>query len=129
MTIFPLERLVSNTGGVFLGTDRDQAAMNAANNTEDHPDLVARNPGWPSLKKFDNNSAVKSFSPFGSVSNPDYIWDQPTSDGQTAAFAIASQRFEVPSPNEISTFSVFLVAFTDNSMEAKIELFEEIGGT
>lgn len=42
MAISPFQRLVSNASDVFLGSDRDQAAMNAANNTGDHPDVVAR---------------------------------------------------------------------------------------
>jgi hypothetical protein len=131
MAISPFQRLVSNTGDVFLGSSRDQAAINAANNTGDHPDAVARRinpPTWPSVQKFDNDTTAQPFSPFGSVPNPEYIWDQPTSDGQTAAFAIASQPFTVPAGSPFS-FSVFLSAFADNAMEAKIELFEQIGGT
>lgn len=38
MSISPFQRLVSNIEDVFLGADRDQAAMNAANNTGNHPD-------------------------------------------------------------------------------------------
>jgi hypothetical protein len=131
MSISPFQRLVSNTDTVFLGTSRDQAAMNAANNTGDHPDAVARrinSPTWPSLQKFDNDTTAQPFSPFGSVPNPEYIWDQPTSDGQMVAFAISSEPFIV-SAGLTESFSVFLDAFADNAMEAKIELFEEIGGS
>jgi hypothetical protein len=131
MSISPFQRLVSNTEDVFLGADRNQAAINAANNTGDHPDAVARRitpPTWPSLQKFDNDTTAQPFSPFGSVPNPEYIWNQPTSDGQTVAFAIASEEFSVPA-GQTASFSVSLDAFADNAMEAKIELFEEIEGS
>jgi hypothetical protein len=131
MSISPFQRLVSNTEDVFLGADRNQAAINAANNTGDHPDAIARRitpPTWPSLQKFDNDTTAQSFSPFGSVPNPEYIWNQPTSDGQTVAFAIASEEFSVPA-GQTASFSVSLDAFADNAMEAKIELFEEIEGS
>lgn len=127
MAIQPLQRLRSNTTTVFIGTDRDQAAMNAANGIGNHPDPVSRNPVWPSLQKFDNDDSLKVSSPFGDVPNPDYIGNEPTSDGQTAAFAVASQGIPV-SGSEESSFSVFLAAFADNAMEAKIELFERIEG-
>lgn len=128
MSIFFSQRLRSNTTDVFLGTDRGQAAMNAANGTGTDPDAVPRNPRWPSLQKFDNDNSSEDFSPFGDVPNPLYIWDQPTSDGQTVAFAIASEQFTVPT-GVTASFSVFLNAFADNAMEAKTELFEQIGGT
>ncbi|ULM99889.1 hypothetical protein L8956_26590 (plasmid) [Peribacillus frigoritolerans] len=131
MTISPFQRLVSNTSDVFLGVGREQAAMNAANNTGNHPDLVdrfLRCPQWPSINKYDNDTTTQSFSPFGGDSNPDYIWDLPTSDGQTVAFAIASDQFTIPAGSTAS-FSVSLAAFADNAMEAKIELFERIGGS
>ena len=131
MAISPFQRLISNTDTVFLGSSRDEAAMNAANNTGDHPDAVARridSPTWPSLQKFDNDTSAQPFSPYGSVPNPEYIWDQPTSDGQMVAFAIASEQFTVAA-GLTASFSVSLEAFADDGMEAKIELFEEIGGT
>jgi hypothetical protein len=130
MTISPLQRLVSNTGGVFLGSSRDQAAMNAANNTGNHPDDVPRNPSpsWPSIKKYDNDTITQSSSPFGGDSNPDFIWNLPITDGQRVAFAIASDQFTIPAGSTAS-FSVFLTAFADNAMEAKIELYERIGGS
>jgi hypothetical protein len=131
MSISPFQRLVSNIDDVFLGADRDQAAINAANNTGNHPDAVDRRvnpPTWPSLQKFDNDTTDQPFSPFGSVPNPEYIWNQPTSDGQTVAFAIASEQFMVPA-GQTASFSVSLDAFADNAMEAKIELFEEIEGS
>ncbi len=131
MSISPFQRLVSNTEDVFLGADRNQAAINAANNTGDHPDAIARRitpPTWPSLQKFDNDTTAQSFSPFGSVPSPEYIWNQPTSDGQTVAFAIASEEFLVPA-GQTASFSVSLDAFADNAMEATIELFEEIEGS
>ncbi|WP_246289144.1 hypothetical protein [Bacillus haikouensis] len=84
-------------------------------------------PTWPSLQKFDNDTTAQPFSPFGSVPNPEYIWNQPTSDGQTVAFAIASEQFTVPA-GQTASFSVSLDAFADNAMGAKIELFEEIDG-
>lgn len=129
MAILPFQRLTSNTTTVFLGADREQAALNAANATGDHPNLVARFPSWPSLQKFDNDNSLEPFSPFGNVSNPQYIWDKTTTAGQTAAFAIASSIFSSFGPDLKTTFSIFLVAFADNAMEAKIEMFEEIGGT
>ena len=122
MTIIPFDRLTSNTTEVFLGADRAQAAFNAANSIGVSPDAVARYATWSSLKKFDNDTTSQPFSPFGAVTNPEYIWNQPTSDGQTAAFAIASNEFIAE-----SDFSVFLGAFADNAMEAKIELFISSG--
>ncbi|SIS01116.1 hypothetical protein SAMN05878482_1096 [Peribacillus simplex] len=129
-TSFPFSRLVSNTATVFLGADRAQAALNAANFTGDNPDPVSRRvdpPTWPSLQKFDNDDSTQSFSPFGGVPNPDYIWDLPTSDGQTTAFAVSTGSF-LTLPATTSIFTVSLVAFADNAMEAKIELFERTGG-
>ncbi|MED3572638.1 hypothetical protein [Cytobacillus praedii] len=124
MAITPFQRLTSNTTNVFLGANMAQAAMNAANNAGTNPDVVARFPEWPSLQKFENDTSLQTFSPYGNVPNPDYIWDQPSSEGQTVAFAIDSSTFGNP-----SDFSIFLVAFADNAMEAKIELFEFIGST
>ncbi|CAH0306449.1 hypothetical protein [Peribacillus simplex] len=129
MAIQAFERLISNTTDVFLATSRDQAASNAANNIGNHPDLVPRFPTWPSLDKFDNDTIASVFSPFGGVPNPDYIWDQPASDGQTVAFAVATPAFVTFDPTLRTTFSIFLAAFADNAMEAKIEMFEEIDGT
>jgi hypothetical protein len=131
MAIRRFQRLTSNTTDVFIGANSAQAAMNAANNTGSQPDPVARHvnpPSWPSLQKFDNDDSVQPFSPFGGVPNPDYIWDLPTSDGQTVAFAVASNEFTLfgGSVNTLLSFSVFLGAFADNAMEAKIELFEQI---
>jgi hypothetical protein len=128
MAIIPFQRLISNTTDVFLGTDRDKAVMNAVNNKGDHPDLVPRFPRWPSLKKFDNDDSSISFSPFGGFPNPRYIWDKRTTAGQTAAFATASSTFITFDPPIRSTFSIFLAAFADIAMEAKIEMFEQIGG-
>ncbi|WHY96959.1 hypothetical protein [Peribacillus simplex] len=129
MAIQPFQRLVSNTSSVRLGADRDQAALNAANNMGDTPTSImhAQVPVWASLKKFDNDTTVQTFSPFGGLLNPEYIWDQPTSEGQTVAFAIAAPIVgAIATPSD---FSVVLVAFADNAMEAKIELFELIGDT
>jgi hypothetical protein len=128
MAIQPFQRLTSNTTTVFLGTNMDEAAMNAANGTGNLPDGVARNPRWPKLEKFDNDISFQVYSPLGATPNPDYIWDLPTSDGQTVAFASTSLTFGVE-PDELRSFSVFLGAFADNAMEAKIELFELIGDT
>lgn len=128
MSIIPFERLISNTSTVFLGIDMDQAAINAANGIGNHPDFVPRLPNWSSIEKFDNDSSSEDFSPFGGVQNPDYIWDQPTSDGQTSAFAIASKEFTIPSTLLTASFSIFLDAVADNAMKVKIELFEKIGG-
>ncbi|URT71579.1 hypothetical protein [Cytobacillus firmus] len=129
MAIEFFERLTSNTTTVFLGATMAQAAFNAANdiNGGNHPDPVPRVNVWPSLKKFGNDTTTQPYSPFGGVSNPEYIWNQPTSDGQTVAFAVASERINA-NPGFIRSCSVFLGAFADNAMEAKIELFEDIGG-
>ncbi|URT71578.1 hypothetical protein [Cytobacillus firmus] len=130
MAIEPFQRLTSNTTTVFFGNNMAQAAFNAANdiNGGNHPDPVPRVNVWPSLKKFGNDTTTQPYSPFGGVSNPEYIWNQPTSDGQTVAFAVASGAFVVI-PGEILSFGVFLNAFADNAMQAKIELFEFAGGT
>ncbi|SIS01103.1 hypothetical protein SAMN05878482_1095 [Peribacillus simplex] len=121
------QRLTSNTNFVRLGADRAQAAFNAANGIGVIPDAVARHvnpPTWPSLKKFDNDNLGVAFSPLGGSPDPQYIWDLPTADGQSAAFAIASNPLTIP-----RVYSVFLNAFADNAMKAKIELFELIDGS
>lgn len=68
MSILPFQRQVSNTGTEFLGSSRDEAAMNAANNIGAHPDAVTRRinpPTWPSIQKFDNDTTAQPYSPLG----------------------------------------------------------------
>lgn len=118
----PFTRLISNSNTVYLGVDREQAASNAANNTGFNADLVSRYFRWPALEKFDNDTPTFSPSPFSNISNPRYIWDTPTSPGQMESFGIASRSFTVSS-GRASSFIVFLDAFADNAMRAKIELY------
>lgn len=129
MVIKSFERLTSNTNSVYLGTNMAQAAFNAANVQGSKPDAVVRylDPVWSLLQKYDNDSSNQPYSPFGGTPNPDYIWEQPTSDGQRVAFASTTGAKFVTDGTTMS-FSVFLVAFADNAMEAKIELFELMGG-
>lgn len=130
MSIEAFQRLVSSTTTVFLGADADQAALSAANGTGTNADIVPRTLDpevWPALEKFDNDVSSQVFSPFGSVPNPDYVWDLPVSDGQSSSFAIASTPFLISAGLSVD-FSVFLNVFADNALEAKIELFEDTGG-
>lgn len=132
----PFQRLVSNGSTVFVGVDREEAEINAANEVGGTASVIPRlSLDWPSLKKYDNDLSPASPSPFSGVVNPDYIWQPPISDGQTRAFAIASNSFTVTgifippiSSFERATFSVCLSAFSDNAMTAKITLFEQLGG-
>lgn len=124
MANIAFQRLISNTTDVFLGIDREQAAFNAANGIGSNPNTVPRFPTWPSVEKFMNDTVADgSPSPFANVPNPEYIWDGTPQPGQTVSMAIASNSF-VPD-KDIQDFSVSIVAFADNAMEAKIELFIE----
>lgn len=130
MSIEAFQRLVSNATSVFVGTNMDQAALNAANGLGTNADQVARTlapVAWPLLEKYDNDNSLQAYSPFGGVPNPEYVWKLPVSDGQTSAFAAASAPFLIPAGASVS-FSLFLNAFADNAMEARIELFEDTGG-
>ncbi|MEQ7052881.1 NHL repeat-containing protein [Paenibacillaceae sp. P-4] len=130
MSIEAFQRLVSNATSVFVGTNIDQAALNAANGTGTNADQVARTlapVAWPLLEKYDNDNSLQAYSPFGGVPNPEYVWKLPVSDGQTSAFAAASAPFLIPAGASVS-FSLFLNAFADNAMEARIEIFEDTGG-
>jgi hypothetical protein len=121
------KRLISKTSTKFLGTDREQVAINAANNIGGaSTKSVDRISVWPSLKKIDNDTAeAGSPTPFRGVQDPMYIKDQPPTYRQTAAFAIALSQFLSGTSSQRS-FSIFLVSFSDNAMKAKIELFEKI---
>ncbi|MDT8979277.1 hypothetical protein RQP50_23850 [Paenibacillus sp. chi10] len=130
MSIEAFQRLVSNATSVFVGTNIDQAALNAANGTGTNADKVARTlapVAWPLLEKYDNDNSLQAYSPFGGVPNPEYVWKLPVSEGQTSAFAAASTPFLIPAGASVS-FNLFLNAFADNAMEARIELFEDTGG-
>ena len=118
----PFVRLRSNPSTVYLGVDREQAASNAANNRNLTADLVRRFIRWPSLEKFDNDTPTFSPSPFSDVPNPRYIWDTPSRPGQMEAFGIATRPFTVRSGRG-NSFIIFLTAFADNAMRAKIELY------
>lgn len=121
--LIAFQRITSNASTVFLGVNMAQAAFNAANGQGANPVTVPRylNPVWPLIQKYDNDN----FPPFGDNPNPEYIWDQTTSDGQTVAFGAASAGRSIPS-GTTEAFAVTLIAFADNAMEAKIELFELI---
>lgn len=125
----PFQRLISNGSTVFVGVDREDAEINAANGTGGKASIVPRlSATWPALKKYDNDVAPGSPSPFNSVPNPEYIWQPPITDGQTAAFAIASDSFTANGV-EVVRMSVNLAAFADNAMETKITLFERKADT
>lgn len=118
-------RLISSPTNTFLGVDREQAAFNAANQTGSRAELVSRFPRWPSLEKFDNDRPPASPSPFANVRNPFFIWDLPVTGGQMESFGIASPSFRVNTGIEQS-FVISLLAFCDNAMRAKIELYRQI---
>jgi hypothetical protein len=65
----------------------------------------------------------------GNAPNPQYVWDQPASDGQTAYFAVATFPFLQGENFRNLFFSFSLAAFADNAMTVTIELFERIGGS
>lgn len=133
----PFQRLISNGSTVFVGVDREEAEINAANGIGGTANVIPRlSLEWPALKKYDNDLTPASPSPFSGVANPEYIWQPPINDGQTRAFAIASNSFTVTgifippiTTFERATFSVCLSAFSDNAMTAKITLFEQVSGS
>ncbi|RAP74528.1 hypothetical protein [Paenibacillus montanisoli] len=133
MTV-PRQRLTSNITQPFLrsGIDRGTVAFNAANGIGTNAGIAAISPSWPSLKKFDNDTTFTIEAPFGVVPNPDYIWIEPASAGQTAAFANASNEIDIvaiPGDTDPARFNITLLAFADSAMNVKIELFQRIGST
>lgn len=118
-------RLTSNPSTTYLGTDREQAAFNAANQTGSRAELVSRFPRWPSIENFENDRSPASPSPFANVRNPFIIWDLPGTFGQMKSFGIASPSFQVSEGIEQS-FVIFLAAFCNNAMRAKVELYRQI---
>lgn len=129
MSIQSFKRLISDATTIYLGLDREQAAINAANATGNPPTNVTQISTWPILKKFDNDAKIGgSPSPFSNVTDPSYVWQLPVSSGQSLACAAATDSLDVSSSSAAS-FAVYLAAFSDNAMTAKIELFEYNGSS
>ncbi|EPY07147.1 hypothetical protein PAALTS15_10144 [Paenibacillus alvei TS-15] len=122
VNLIAYQRLISNTADVFLGVNMTQAAFNAANLLGSKPISINRylDQVWPLIQKYDNDI----LPPFGDNPNPEYIWDQSTLDGQRVAFGVGTSGGRVVSSGTTQAFAVILVAFADNAMDAKIELFE-----
>lgn len=127
--ITPFDRLVSNSTIISVGIDRDAAAMNAANATGGPTNDITRlSLKWPSVRKYDNDKlAFGSPSPFASISNPEYVWSTPISNGQFTSYAVASKIVTTSPEDPRISMNVNLVAFADNAMTAQISLFEETG--
>ncbi|MCF8563268.1 hypothetical protein LLE49_00725 [Alicyclobacillus tolerans] len=129
MAIVPFERLLSNARSTYVAHTRARAIEFAlaggVAHTATRVDRASSDFLWPRLEPFTNDNETLTNVP-PARKRPQYIWGSTTTAGQTLYFAMASGTIN---PTGSSDIVVFLTAFADNALNARVDLYDITNGT